>query len=213
MRSVMKKNRIGLISTYLTLMFLTPSLAQSDNETFLTREQSLGLISHLYIYIDDQVEGGCWTNSSAIEASLRLKFEREDIPVLREPPAFFSPTTMQVIISAIGLRSRSGLCATHASFEVGRPISYYWGGADGRKKYWFSGYISAFQRTAIFVSGDTNNEQISELMNEATDNPLADILSMRRSDATQTFFQNYPDMRDTPMTKEEFEKLIKLPND
>lgn len=184
-----------------------PCNSQSD-PIFVPANVGSGFIKYVDLIFIDEVTDGCWTGMSALRASTRLKFEREDVSVLSESPALFSPAVAQVLVAALGYKTGGGTCISYIRFQVGRPETAHWGSVPGAKEYMFSGWQELIQKGILLSSRANNNAQIASFVNEAVDDLLADIISLRRSDLPKEFYKEFPSLLEAPMSMTEFNRRV-----
>lgn len=187
-----------------------PQLARAqDAPKFLEYGLELGLIRNSYLFSSDQVSDNCWTNMSSIEAKIRLLLERNEIPVFREPFAFYNSFNVQVKLVAFGFRTGDGLCVVSSALSVSTGLSEdinYSGQGPGI----IADYsVAIFQRSAIFTSGFNVNEQLDGWFEGVVSEFIADIISARRSDEIQEYFERFPTFGRDPLTQSQFDDIVK----
>jgi hypothetical protein len=192
-------------------VLITGSSSAQDT-TFVGSEITPGFVRFAELIVSDQVDGRCWTNPSEVKAAARLIFEREDIAVLAERPAFYSPAAIQFQIGAVGYRQGNGVCATSVLVEAGRPVQEKWGGVNETATFYISWWAEIVQQHAIFSSGENNDQQISDYAEEVLTDFLADILSARRSNNIASFMHEFPHLIKPPMSASEFERRLNTTN-
>ena len=177
--------------------------------TRISLEESVGLIRAVELEVSDQVDDGCWTNSSAVAARARAELEKAGIAVYTEPLAFNGPFSPALEITLVGFKSggTNGLCAGYAKVN-----SYYFDDTElGSLSntggvFKVRGVVSSWSKSSLFTSGSTLNAQISEYVQESIDTLVADILSARRSEGVKALINVWNN--DPPMTQKEWDEFI-----
>lgn len=177
--------------------------------TRISLEESVGLIRAVQLEVSDQVDGGCWTNSSAVAARARAELEKAGIAVYEEPLAFYGPFSPVLEIAVLGFKSggNNGICAGYAKVN-----SYYFDEselgslANTGNIFKVSGVVSSWSTGSLFTSGSTLNAQVSEYVQESIDTLIADILSSRRSDEVKELIKVWNN--DPPMTRREWDEYL-----
>lgn len=177
--------------------------------TRISIEESVGLIRAVELDVSDQVDGGCWTNGSAVAARVRAELEKAGIAVYEEPLAFYGPFSPTLEIVVLGFKSggSTGVCA--GSVKVN---TYYFDDtelgslANIGRIFGVRGVVSSWSKSALFTSGSTLNGQVSEYVQESVDTLIADILSARRSEGVKELINLWN--KDPPMTLKEWDKYL-----
>lgn len=189
------------------------SVAVKAETIYVEPKFETGIIRFVFLNIDDQVNGNCWTSSRAVAAEIRLALEREGIGVLEEKPAFYSPAVYFLELRALGLRTNQGSCVAHSRVYIGRPAKVVWGKDDlSPTEFHFSSYTEIWSTDAVFFAGSNNNQQIGELARTAVTEFLADHLAAKRSSVVEDFFDKNPRLLMEPMSANAFKELMEKDN-
>lgn len=183
------------------------SPAVSQDAEFISSEDALGLINTVNIFVSDEVSDGCWTNSRAIEAKMRLLFEQNGINVELEDLAFFTVHARFVYANAVGYRT-NGLCVGSARFAVYYNSSTILGGFDGLPEFRTSGLVETNNSSSVFSNSRDLNQQLTDFFEESATSFVADVLLGRRSEAAQLFRNTYPAFGTKAMTRTEWQSFI-----
>lgn len=133
-----------LILTTLPVFPITASAESFDPVTYTDWGSVLGLTQNVVLKINDKVTDGCWTNSDSIRSNAFLKFEQNGIFVPSYDPAFINHETPIALLSTLGFRTNSGLCAVTARFSVTFRSSEVLGGYQGKERFGFETVVETF---------------------------------------------------------------------
>lgn len=163
----------SLFTTVALLVVSTFSLqAQAKNNNdhenkFITISQSVGLIKHVFLLVDDQVSGGCWGNAQQLREQVKQSLEQKGLRVYDEPLLITSPLSSNLLISGQGSRGERGICFGSIRLESYRSVLSNFEGAkvqhqaynfsagsmaDGRKNLDAVFLEAAEKHTAAFVA-------------------------------------------------------------
>jgi hypothetical protein len=177
--------------------------------TRISLEESVGLIRAVELEVSDQVDGGCWTNSSAVAARVRAELEKAGIAVYEEPLAFYGPFSPSLRIAVLGFKSggANGICAGYAKVEAYYIDDTELGSlANTGKVFRVRGVVSSWNTASLFTSGSTLNAQISEYVQESIDTLIADVLSARRIEGVKELIDVWD--KDPPMTRKQWDEYL-----
>ncbi|MCE3025712.1 hypothetical protein [Salinicola sp. DM10] len=165
-----------MIRKLAALLLLTPSIALAqDIERFIPAEKALGLIQSAEIYVEDDVDGNCWTNKSEIQKKARLTLESNGIPVFQEPMNGIFPTVARVVIRGVAYKLEGpNACIGSIGVTISDAGARYVG------KTVLVGDTFYYRVQKIFSSGSTLNNQFSEYADGAISDIAAGIISARR---------------------------------
>ncbi|WP_417275603.1 hypothetical protein [Celeribacter halophilus] len=186
----------------------SPVFAAEQQPIFVDEDKTAGFVRYVYIVMDDQVGGGCWTNVDSVKAKLRLALERDGIGVLNEAPAFYSPAVVVLAFQGLGVRADSGVCAGNFSLDIGRYSSSRWGGDYGTTPFNFSAWHEFWSTSTIFISGQNHNSQVVEFAEGALTRFLGDYFAAKRSDEVALFYEQFPKLEEEPLSWAEFKKSL-----
>lgn len=178
-----------------------PIQSQEGGIEFLHPEALMGITKNVYLNVIDEVDGGCWTNSGAIEQEVRNILINNDVNVYLEPLVENRLMTAEVIISAVGYRTE-GLCVGYANLSLIRPfIHEAYANQDGGYSYIYMG--SSIDRERGFVaSGESLNQSIRDSSQEFAYRLASDIVEGRETDAAQLYIKHFSkDYNAEPVTK------------
>ncbi|MFP9137912.1 hypothetical protein ACLI1C_12105 [Devosia sp. XGJD_8] len=160
------------------------------------------------LLIDDQVEGGCWTNASAIAARVRAELEKFGIAVYQEPLALRTVFAPLLQINGLGYRAGGEVCVVSASMEV-----VYWGttrlgdlGYTGRA-FEFENPVLLWSQNSVFSNSIRVDDQLMNQAQEWVDTLIGDIAKARRSEEVEAVLSTWPSAK--AMTAAQFEELLK----
>lgn len=184
----------------------TAALAQVTSTVSGT--DTIGVVRSVELQIDDQVEGECWTNSSAIAARVRAELEKFGIAVYQEPLALRTVFAPLLQINGLGYRTGSGVCVASTSMEI-----VYWGttrpgdlGYTGRA-FEFENPVLLWSANSVFSNSGRVDDQLMKQAQEWVDTLIGDIAKARRSDGVQAVLTTWPNAE--AMTVVEFEEILK----
>jgi len=169
---------------------------------------SVGAVRAVELRISDQVDGGCWTNSSAVSARVRAELEGAGIAVYQEALAFRTLFSPLVEIRGLGYRTNTGACLASISMEM-----MYWGQVQlGDLSY--SGAVFSVENpvllwtaSSVISNGGRLDDQFLDQAQEWVDTLVADIFKARRTEGIKAILQTWPSP--TPMTQVDFEAFLK----
>ena len=217
--------RLSLLVGTILVAFQSPALAQglpngpfSDESAYIAAlaqvtttvsgTDTIGVVRSVELVIDDQIDGECWTNTTAIGARVRAELEKFGIAVYQEPLALRTVFSPLLQISGLGYRTGSGVCVTSASMEV-----LYWGttrigdlGYTGRA-FKLENPVLLWSATSVFSNSTRVDDQFLSQAQEWVDTLVGDIASARRSDGVRAVLETWPNVK--TMTAAEFEIFLK----
>lgn len=168
---------------------------------------TVGVVRSIELALDDQVDGECWTNVTAVAARVRSELEQFGIAVYQERLAFRSAFAPLLQITGLGYRTSGGLCVVSASIEV-----FYWGNTrlgdltyNGRS-FEFENPILLWGTNSVFSSGSNVDDQMLSQAQEWVDTLIADIAKARRTDGVRSVLETWPNPK--AMTVEEFNEFV-----
>lgn len=170
--------------------------------------ETIGVVRSVELLVDDQIDGECWTNSSAIAARVRAELEKFGIAVYQEPLALRTVFAPLLQINGLGYRGGNGVCVASASMEV-----VYWGttrlgnlGYTGRA-FEFENPVLLWSANSVFSNSGRVDDQFMRQAQEWVDTLIGDIASARRSEEVKSVLNTWPSAK--AMTAVEFEELLK----
>lgn len=168
---------------------------------------TVGVVRSVELLIDDQVEGGCWTNASAIAARVRAELEKYGIAVYQEPLALRTVFAPILQINGLGYRAGGEVCVVSASMEV-----VYWGttrlgdlGYTGRA-FEFENPVLLWSQNSVFSNRSRVDDQLMKQAQEWVDTLIGDIAKARRSEEVEAVLSTWPSAK--AMTAAQFEELL-----
>ncbi|WEJ31627.1 hypothetical protein [Devosia sp. SD17-2] len=182
------------------------------NTTSITGRDVVGVVGSVELIVDDQIEGKCWTNTSAISAKIRVELEKFGISVYTEKLATNTVFSPVLHIGGLGYRMGNGVCTGQARFEL-----YYFGNTRmGSLEYTgghfeFRSPVEIWEASAIFTNSDRLDQQILDKVQEWTDSLIADISKARRTEGVKAVLAAWPEYN--PLTQAEFDAFMKEPDD
>lgn len=178
-----------------------------DRTKSISSQDALGIVRAVELLISDQVDGGCWTNVSAVQARVRAELERSGIAVFSEPMAIYNALSPQVQIDVLGYRAGDGLCVAHATMKV----AFLSESEMGSLAYTGSVFRVVSEATmwerAFIASGSSLNEQIINKLQEWTDTLVADVAASKRSVVVRDFLGTWHS--EMPQTRAQTEASMK----
>ncbi|WP_143042258.1 hypothetical protein [Citreimonas salinaria] len=197
-----KRMRGTDLRSLLAAAVLAVSFSAADAEEtphVLGADLTLGAVNYSNIAVLDQVNDGCWTNSSNTSARVRLLLEQSDIAVVEGGyfTTLFAPT---VELNANGFRA-GAVCAVSATFKVSYPGYVGYGGTTA-PRYYFSAGVTLFESSAIFTNGRDVNAQLADYYTAQASDFASRVISARRSSEIKGFFESYPMFSDAPLRLE-----------
>jgi hypothetical protein len=182
--------------------------ALAEVTSTISGTDTIGVVRSVELVIDDQVDGGCWTNSSAIAARVRAELEKFGIAVYQEPLALRTVFAPVLQISGLGYRSGSAGCVTSATMEV-----VYWGtttlgdlGYTGRA-FDFENPVLLWSANSVFSNPARVDDQLLKQAQEWVDTLIGDIAKARRTEEVQSVLSTWPSAK--ALTATQFEELLK----
>ncbi|MFC4353034.1 hypothetical protein ACFOW6_15905 [Fodinicurvata halophila] len=185
--------------------------SESTYPTYISLEESLGLIQNVHLEVVDDVEGGCWTNVETVRQKARLAFEQSDIRVYQEPLASTSLFTPKFLINTVGWRTERGTCV--GTMNV-RSISRVYTELGKQEEFNVGVNSISFEYQATMTSIDNLNTTILDSTEQATSKFIADIISNSRNKNVSQLLNSFEGIEDAePLTMKEYKKLIREMDD
>ncbi len=192
-------------ATLFVLLALAPFGTYAEdgqtNSKFVEVKESLGLIRNVYLAIDDQVEGNCWTNIDQVKQKARLTLEQSGISVYDEPLLIISPFSTNIVITGLGLRSDSGTCFGNIRVENYREMFTDFG--DVTIKY----FGSNFGRSSVALSSSSLNSSFLSAVDTFISQFSSGVIAGRRNSYVSQILENKKDSK--PVTMREFVEMLK----
>ncbi|WP_163650765.1 hypothetical protein [Modicisalibacter sp. 'Wilcox'] len=183
---------------------LITSAQASDDLLFIGPDSYSGTIKNVSLYVDDQVDGNCWTNVDSIRQNARLKLEQSNIRVYNEPMAGFYPFNATMIITGVGYRV-SGICAGAITVKVTTTVA----STSFNKNIFMSLDGDLLNKTLIATSSNNLNQSFSETSDAAVAEFSSNVISGRRNNAVQKLINdNISIYKKEPMTMKELNELV-----
>lgn len=168
--------------------------------------ETVGLIRAVELIIDDQVDGGCWTNLSAVRARLRAELERSNVAVFTEPLASYNVLSPQVSFSVLGYRVNANLCVGHANMRVAYRAHTELGSVTNTGTVFeFLAQAVIWERNSI-LSSTSLNDQLLGFSSEWVDELVGDIAASRRTANVLAFQEVWHG--ELPQTKAQFDEML-----
>ena len=182
-------------------------------DEYLSPPESLGLIHHIYVYTNDQVTGGCWTNVDAVLNRAKAKLEQAGIATYGEPFFLYNPFAVTLEISATGYKLDAvRACVGALRMQIMYDARENFGSKQTTGKIWsVTGGLSPFQFGTIFNSATdrTLNEQILELVDQEIDKLIVAILSGRRNVVVKEMIEALPNwFSEPPPSQKRFKEMM-----
>ncbi len=199
-------NARSMVSTALLIFIALASFYahaedRQPSSKFVEVKETLGLIRNVYLVIDDQVEGKCWTNIEQVKQKARLTLEQSGISVYDEPLFIISPFSTNIVITGLGLRTDSGTCFGSISVRNYREIFTDFG--DVTIKY--SG--SNFYRSSVSLSGSNLNSSFLTAVDTFIAQFSSDVISGRRNPHVSEILKKQETSK--PVTMREYVEMFK----
>ena len=173
----------------------------------ISEKDAIGLIRMVELVVSDQVDNGCWTNSSGTTSRLRAELERSGIPVATEPLALHSAFTPMLYLAVVGYRT-NGLCVASAEIQVIFNTRADYGSlAYTGKIIVVPGEYVSWRKQTVLSKGAELNDPLMNLVQEWVDGLTADISAAKREQTVQAARALWPNYK--PLTAREFDDLVK----
>ena len=172
--------RFQLPSALACFMFVlvcsATSKASDDPRLNLLPARSIGLIQSLELVIDDQIDGGCWTNANEIRQKSRSILENVGIAVYLEPILDIPPFIQELRISGLGMRVPDSDCFAHLEVKItalDRKV-------DGAIT--FLNTIENHSNAIVLVNSNSLDSQVLEFVETTISSFTADFLAARKDE-------------------------------
>lgn len=179
----------------------------SAARVYISGVDLVGLATSVELIIDDQVDGACWTNSTAVAARIRAELEKFGIAVYQEELAFNTAAAPVLRIMGLGYRLPNDVCFASVEMTV-----EYWSTSDlGSLAYTSTIYsMQSWSRLwasqTIFTSVKNIDQQLIAQVQEWVDTYIADVSKARRIPAVHAAYQLWGET--DPMTQKKFDAII-----
>ena len=200
----MSARSIVSIALFVFAVLVSTAAYAEDNQSsgkYVEVKESLGLIRNVYLVIDDQVEGKCWTNLEQVKQKARLTLEQSGISVYDEPLFIISPFSTNIVIAGLGLRSDAGIC--FGSIEVRSFREIFTDFGDVSIKY--SGIN--FSRGSAALSGGNLNSSFLSSVDTFISQLSSDVFAGRRNPHVSEILKKRKNSK--PVTMREFVEIFK----
>ena len=195
-----------LAAALLNLLLSTASYGREQPKADIVEaEQSLGLIQVVELAMEDQVEGGCWTNVERVKQRARLALEQSGIKVYTEPLFHVAPFTTRLSVSALGKRG-GGVCFGDVVVRASGRSFLRWG---ENEEFAIETMSVNFSKRAIFVNPRSLDGQILEAVDTFVSEFAADVIANRRHGTVAKLLKEYPHSGDDPITMKQFWEDVK----
>ncbi|MDL4860918.1 hypothetical protein NPJ88_001075 [Halomonas elongata] len=193
---------------FISALSTTP-LALSQDDLYISRDESLGLLYNIGIDQHDGITGNCWTNPDSTINRVTAKLEQAGIHTYDERLAITNGITANLLINTNGFRTNNGLCVGTANLSVISTASTTFGGAATDGTEWNVSHISLiFERETLFSGPKNLNEQILSQIDSFTDELIGMIYKGRRQHTVSRLIEEMPNLRSEPISQREFNKMI-----
>lgn len=190
----------------LTVTHAQEGLPGPENPRYVGREEAVGLVRSVYLALEDQATGKCWTNIRRSNNKARLLLKQNNIPVFTEPFATYTVFSPAVQVLIVATRSESGFCIGKISVTVYHSSEQPYG--EG-KEYLVSTLGQLWGRSAIMGNGSNLNEQILDWIDAMMTEYTADVLEKRQESVVKQMLADFPNSGLNPMTLVEWNQLMK----
>jgi len=170
---------------------------------YVDREEAVGLARGVYLVVEDQATGKCWTNIKRGHDDAKLLLEQNGIVIFPEPLAAYTVFNPAVQILVLATRSESGFCVGKINVNVYHASEQVYGESS---EYIVSTLGQLWSRSAI-MGNDTNlNDQILDWIDTMMTEYAADVVKKRQGSAVKKMLSDFPDEGVNPMTLVEWNR-------
>lgn len=163
------------------------AIPTASNAESIWSDESLGLIKHVSINIQDDVTGGCWTNMNSIKQSARLKLEQSGVNVYSEQLPGDTPFAYNIDIYGSGMRRDSSTCVGSFAIRIS-SLGY----VEFDSELEIAGSTLIFDAGAVGY-GPTLNKNFKEIADSQITQLSAEIISQRRNPTIAAAIKRHQD--------------------
>ena len=156
---------------------------EAENTEFIPHGKALGIVHHVYVVIQDNVKGQCWTNTSSVKSKVEAKLEAAGIHTYKNSFTAYNGAKAMLVVSGNGYRAaESNTCFASVEFNVVSELYRKFGSVEATGKLWVIQEYAVISSCGNVVSGVANlNGSFLGVAERCVDSLVTEIYRGRRS--------------------------------
>lgn len=191
---------------------LCAALPARAQQTYITGTDALGLIEFSELSLNDMVEGGCWTEGERTKTKIRLMFQQKGLQVIDYKAAFYGYDVVLSELTALGVRTKAGICAVNAEFRVVTRSFSNIGTTFYNDSYTAVGMVELFSSNTLLTGAGDLDDELDRFFDRAVSEFLAKRYFARGSDSVIAFRTDNPSTGRPPMPFSDYETFADIEN-